>query len=92
VERHRQIILWVDQRVRGQGYAVKIVKALEQIAFSDTRYSVLFYTHDIANVASRRVAEKCMFEFHCNFNQTAKALHETGSFLCWAKDNPLLSE
>jgi RimJ/RimL family protein N-acetyltransferase len=90
VERHRQIILWVDQRVRGQGYASKIVQALEEIVFADTRYSVLFYTHDIANAASRRVAEKSGFELHCGFTQPPKGTEETGRYLCWAKDNPNL--
>lgn len=90
VELHRQIILWVDQRVRGQGYAAKIVKTLEKIAFSENRWSVLFYTHDVANVASRRVAEKSGFELHCSFVQPPKATEETGRYLCWAKDNPNL--
>jgi RimJ/RimL family protein N-acetyltransferase len=91
VDLHRQVVLWVDKRVRGKGFASKIVKKLEAIAFQELGTSVLFYTHDVANVASQRVAEKCDFEPHCSFEQEPKAIGETGKYLCWAKDNPLAS-
>ena len=58
-----QIGYWIGVPFWGQGYATEAVRALIDHAFTDLDYSLLNASVRVTNPASRRIIEKCGFQW-----------------------------
>lgn len=85
----RQLGIWVDKKLQGQGFGTQMVEILEREAFSNAEVEALFYLHDSVNYASAAVAEKTCYFHHCEFEQPIKTPSESGNWVCLVKTRPL---
>jgi RimJ/RimL family protein N-acetyltransferase len=85
----RQLGMWVDKKLQGQGFGTKMVEILENEAFANPDVEALFYLHDSVNKSSAAVAEKSLFLHHCNFEQPVRTASESGGWQCLVKTREL---
>ena len=83
-----QISLWVTTGYRGKGIGQAIVNTLEYVAFCVWGYPVLYYETDSANEFSKKLPQKCGFEFSHTRNLRKEAIKESGLWFSWKKDRP----
>ena len=84
----RQIALWVTYGYQGKGIGQRIVKTLEDVAFKTWGFRVLFYEHDSANESSKKLPQKCGFEFSHSREIPKTAEFESGFWFSWKKERP----
>lgn len=63
-ENEGELGYWIGVPHWGQGYAVEAVKELMRHAFEDMQLGGLWCGYFDGNIQSKRVQEKCGFEFH----------------------------
>lgn len=78
-----EIGYWVHPAYVGQGVATRVVRGLVESAFLLDDVNVVQIVHDMANVASRRVAEKCGFQPGGETVREPQAPADTGRVLKW---------
>jgi len=59
-----EIGYWLGAKYWGKGYATEAVRALIDYAFADLEFTALQSSVRVTNAASRRVLEKCGFQWN----------------------------
>lgn len=72
-----QIGYWIARHAWGHGFATEAARALVDHAFTRFALPHLWCSCRVTNEASRRVIEKCGFEYHDSGLQTVRALGGT---------------
>ena len=84
-----QIALWTVSGYQGMGIGKKIVETLTDLAFRVWGFHVLYYEHDARNESSKRLPQKCGFEFSHSRDLDKSAERESGLWFSWKKARPL---
>jgi len=83
-----QIALWVTSGYHSKGIGKKIVDTLEHIAFRVWGFEQLYYEHDAYNQNSKKLPQKCGFNFSHTFDSKKSAERESGFWFSWVKNRP----
>lgn len=83
-----QISLWVNSKYQGIGIGKRIVDTLEDVAFRVWGFQVLYYEHDSSNDSSKRLPQKCGFQFSHTRDLAKTSSKETGLWFSWYKYRP----
>lgn len=84
-----QISLWVNSKYQGMGIGKRIVHTLEDVAFRVHGFNILYYEHDSSNESSKRLPQKCGFQFSHSRDLAKTSSKETGLWFSWYKYRPV---
>jgi ribosomal-protein-serine acetyltransferase len=83
-----EIGYWVRVDRIGHGIATRVVSAIATAATQMSDVASLEIHHDLANHASRRVAEKAGFVLVGEYDSQRSSPGDTGRSLCWERPSP----